>query len=351
MREKNETESILHLLVNKNEVTASEVLPRLIRYSTRSVCALSSLNCDFHTLFRPDLNALMLMQAVIDNKKIIVEGLLNKHPYLLLKKPIKEIESKLTWQRFLPEKPLKIAIKRGQTQMIKKLLPYFYELEKLGFVENGEKEALTQWDEAIIEMNQQRREYDFKRLMDIISKEDFIRGDLSKKTQDELDIFRNTLLSNDFDIKQLLIAAHETYRDALRPMLSEKQRFFYCIQVIGFLQSLLSPENAPVLCQGLKQVIDEYCPIDKMAESYQLVKINPVIPFYRESRDSQSGLGSEWYVGSMGGAWSSMPIFSNNIINQIARLKKLVEREQNTLQDIKENLPEYMRTEYIKSLP
>lgn len=92
----------------------------------------------------------ILLQAAIDDDREQVKNILNYHSDLLLLDPrIKPIESQYTWQRFIPESPLMIALKRNQVEMIKIMLPYLQQLDQC--------DVMQQWSKAEAGIKQQNK--------------------------------------------------------------------------------------------------------------------------------------------------------------------------------------------------
>lgn len=66
--------------------------------------------------------------------------------------------------------------------------------------------------------------------------------------------------------------------------------------VIGFIQSLLSPEDAKVFCQGLYDVVEKGKEINESAACLCLVGEKS---FYRDDRQVGTGLGFKYLCGAM----------------------------------------------------
>jgi hypothetical protein len=198
--------------------------------------------------------------------------------------------------------------------MVELILPYFEKLEKRGDIKDGKKEALRQWDEVDAAISQQEENLDdfFLPLITVIAKETFANGSeddrlidrISEETKAALSVFIKTILpdeaitlDNYVDVEKLLIAAYKAYNAQLYP-LHWKQRDLFCIGVIGFLQSVQNPGLGKAFCEGLYYVAKEKRPISARADSLKLADDKTV--FYRSSRDSHSGLGSDWFVGRLG---------------------------------------------------
>ena len=260
-----------------------------------------------HNAIKPILSK--FFQAVIDDDRDMVTEILTSNPELLVLQPEHlEIESQYTWQRLKAEPPLVMALQRNQVEMVKILLPFFEKLE------GGIEEALRQWAIAETEMAEAKkksRDFDFKSLIKVIVEDMFpngtdIKATLSKKTKQALATFRATVLpkhavalSDYYDIEELLKAAfkaYDEYFDTFNGHKAWNRRSVYCVKVIGFIQSLLSPEDAKVLCQGLYNVVERSEQIGERAASLKLLDN---VLFYRR-RGLLVGLGVEYMVGVAG---------------------------------------------------
>ena len=148
-------------------------------------------------------------------------------------------------------------------------------------------------------------------MIEVIAQETFpngtdIKAKLSDKTEQALTAFRETVLpeqavalSDYYDIEELLKAAFKPYEKYFSTLNGDKvwkQRSVYCVKVIGFIQSLLSPEDAKVLCQGLYNVVERSEQIGERAASLKLLDN---VLFYRR-RGLLVGLGVEYMVGVAG---------------------------------------------------
>jgi hypothetical protein len=113
---------------------------------------------------------------------------------------------------------------------------------------------------------------------------------------------KNAIRLNEYvDVEALLHEAYKAYVDEY-DNLKYDQRVKYCINVIGFIQSLLSPETAKIFCQGLYDVVENKKPISALAESLKLVN-DKDISFYRASRQSRKDLGFDFYCAGHGAPW------------------------------------------------
>jgi hypothetical protein len=123
---------------------------------------------------------------------------------------------------------------------------------------------------------------------------------------DALSQFRDMLLpehavnlDNYFDIELLLYAAYKLYNDRFNDFQHWQQRDAFCIGVIGFIQSLVTPETAKIFCEGLYYVVEENRKIKARAT---LLKLLDEESFYHSSRESRSGLGFDFICEWRGGA-------------------------------------------------
>jgi hypothetical protein len=211
--------------------------------------------------------------------------------------------------------PLKVACQRRQLEMVKILLPaanqYIQSLKeeeakhqqeqgqattpektakaltkakdqiKITTAAEEREEALKAWKPYETQLNADGkeeiiipREYNdlINALIDAFISEDFPNGTntnlpLSEKTETVLTAFRAELLPQDpetlkslamkpdsFDPELLLLAAYSAYDkrfDGFQGNQGEHQREHFCVKVIGYIQSILSPETAKVFCEGL----------------------------------------------------------------------------------------------------
>lgn len=277
----------------------------------------------------------VFMQAVIDDDRDTVRVLLELNPALLLAEPNEMvIESQLTWQRFYAETALAMAVKRKQIEMIKILLPYYDKLVAACVTPEQKEEMTTakalemsEWQEYEIKVNEvdenDADEVEFvippayadiiQNLINVFSQEalpeDSPEKHLSPTAEAALTQLFNMLLPEQavklddyFDIELLFYAVCKMYDEQFNVFADWNQREAFCIRVMGIIQSVLPPETAKVLCEGLYYVMGENRPIGVLAVS---LKLKGGQPFYRSSRDSHSGLGFEYLcapVGRLGAA-------------------------------------------------
>ena len=82
---------------------------------------------------------------------------------------------------------------------------------------------------------------------------------------------------------------------------SWNQHAAFCISVVGFLQSLVSPELGKIFCQGIKYVVRENKKIGGRAQSLMLGSDDPHDhPYYRRSRLDRTGLGFQYRADACG---------------------------------------------------
>lgn len=247
-----------------------------------------------------------LLQAVVDEDHKRVVEILALNPGLLLLKAKKGdvIQSQFTWVKFDVEDEcaLSIAVKRKQNNMIRLLLSYYDKLRQTEVVLDSKVEALSAWNEYIVRTNDRDidvidipEEYTryVQFLVDTIKQESSENDDLNEQTKTALASLLNLLvpksavkLDECIDAALFLHALNMAYDDA--HFTNSKQKSTFLIRVIGLVESILSPDTAKMLCQGIYYVLEENMPIDKKGESLMLA---PGKPFYRSSRDAQTGLG------------------------------------------------------------
>jgi hypothetical protein len=229
------------------------------------------------------------LQAVIDDDRKTVERLFTIRPDLLLYKPhFCSIQSQLTWQIFMPESALMMALKRNQVEMVKVIVAAIEAAVDNGTLNKGQlQNILGQWAAAEASLQvpiKKARTYNFQSLIDVIRQND----PSSKATEDALAAFRKTVLpdtpialDDHYDIEQLLLAAHQAYAEKFNQFESWEQRNLFCVQVIGYLQSLLSPEVAKIFCESLFFVLEQGKNIGELAST---LKLQDNHSFYRESQ-------------------------------------------------------------------
>lgn len=269
----------------------------------------------------------IFLQAVIDDDMVTCQKILEETPLLLLNMPEKDfvIESKLTWQKFIPEPALVMAAKRNQINMFELLLSYTDKLEQTDTVMKAKYEAFSAWISYETTKNKQGFNdeiYDkivipekyinyVKSLMTVFKNEDFPNKtltQLSQKTESVLMSLLDTLIPENaqmlgdyLDHELLLIAAckmfdkYSYFKSGNQEMFQNgKQEDAFCIRVIGLIVSVLQPETAKILCEGLTYLGRE---ISERAATFRLLKGEP---FYRESRESRTGQGFKYLCAPIG---------------------------------------------------
>jgi hypothetical protein len=260
-----------------------------------------------------------LLQAVIDDDRILVRALLSAHPDLLVPCAFslpESVHSQYTWQTFKPEPALAMALKRNQTEMLRIIVEA---VENASDKLTAEQRAviLTQWDVAevslksVIKRSEQftdMPEVGFQALIDVIKLEAFPdgpEGRLSEETENALQKFRETLLPrgaiklDDYcEIMHLLLTAYQAYNQAFEPFPNWPQRDVFCIKVIGYIQSLLPVEIAKMFCEGLYSVVKQDQPISARAAD---LRLRSGQRFYRDGLDDERGLGRCFLVGGLDG--------------------------------------------------
>lgn len=265
-------------------------------FNAKEHSIISLTNSGVRTLFKESFDKIALnglLQAIVDENEDKVKQILNKEPELLLKKPDNHlvIESKLTWQQFHSEEPLKMAFKRNQLEMVKLILPYFDKIKDT----NGKQEASKQL-EACTNKTERYKQYVLmvKTAIKEINTNTFSISDFRKKLLlDEV-----IVLDNYVDVEALLLAAYRVYAEEYVAFTDWPQRDEFCIKVIGFLQRLLIPETAKVFCQGLHDVVEKKQLISDMAKSLKLVN-NDSISYYPSVPNSSEGLGFSYLINDV----------------------------------------------------
>ena len=289
------------------------------------------------------------LSAIIDDNRDAVTKMLTQCPKLLLLNPqqfmIEPIQSQHTWQTFKPMNPLVFALARNQVEMIKVMKPFIDQLAEKG---SDEKiQALWQQAEQIRKIQQHRsKSFNFKQLIDVLSQETFANGTgmqnpLSEATENALQKFRKSVLPqanitpfNYYDIEQLLLTAMQAYYTHFNDFGDEPQwgrRDQYWVKVIGFIQSLLSPEDAKAWCEGMDVVVkDTDRQISERAAGLTLALREH--NFYRISSESSVGLGRTFAA-----SWTGLPAVGAHHWDwdsrQYARVcRDYVKQKQDTLQ-------------------
>lgn len=298
----------------------NKIPPQLIKYlitnflNDKDVMSLSCSTFHMHTTLKDNLkkHALkQLLQAMIDDDRPKVISILHAKPELLILEPadvgIKKIESKKTWQQFRTEKVFIMAQKLKRLEMMKILLPFFKNMSPIKKT-NDIKEDTKQSTEILQIKNMNDL---LLKLITTITSDNSIKInksdhalplDMNKDTELALETFRKRLLPDEavaiddyFDIEQFLIAAYKAYENHLssceHPTIyfnNWPQRDVYAIFVIGFLQSLVSPEYGKIICEGLFNVAAENKKISDRSSTLTLINNRS---FYRASRNANSGLG------------------------------------------------------------
>ncbi len=260
----------------------------------------------------------VLLQSVLDDRRKEVEEMLAINSGLLLLDPIElhlpPTQSQYTWQTFEVDHPLVIALVRNQVEMVKRILPPFLEATC-----SDVKLIQILWERADgikAKQSEKTKQFNVEKLIQAIvagnarkTVESKAGGDVS--TNDPLETFRHLILPSEpvaltdyFAIEKLLIKAYLAYENNFYELNCD-QRQEFSIQVVGYLQSLLAPEDAKIFCQGLEDVVRGKKPIEVGASVLRLRR-EPGVSFYRSSLLDQTGLGRSYLIGGMSGNTSAM---------------------------------------------
>lgn len=279
----------------------------------------------------------IFLQAVIDDDLPMVAKMLKTMPDLAKALPPKgmTIQSKYTWQQFVAEDALSMAVKRKQYDMITLLANHH----------DKSKQTLSKWQfykelsnanvRYVSEKNPSNKKkssicrYEMKsdmpvqegfiipakyvaiiqKLIDVFKIEPFTGNKLSQKTQDALSQFRAILLpahavklDDYFDIELLLYAACSMHDDQFNKFQNPKQRNSFSILAIGFIQSLVTPNMAKELCEG---VCNMYEGIPEKYDPSEPLKLACGKLFYRSSQSSCSGMGFDFMCDAFGSSATS----------------------------------------------
>lgn len=262
----------------------------------------------------------ILFQAIIDDHREIVKMILDNNPGFLLRKRENDliIQSQYTWQIFkfrANESPLAIAAKRKQIEIIKLLLPYYEKLAQNVELKEATSQAkiagLNEWPSKMI-IPTEYANY-INQLINVFSKEIIAPGttnftQLSAETEGAMSLFLSRLipntaltLDNHIDVELLLLAAYKLYNKRHHDFRNWEQRDAFCIRVIGLIQSVLLPETAKVL-------------------SVEFPNLRDGKPFYREDRESLSGLGGVYIAVRALSVGASRSIYGHSSLNDFSKL-------------------------------
>lgn len=261
-----------------------------------------------------------LLQAVIDDDRKSVKRILDANTDILRKEPPENlvVESKFTYQKFFSERPLKMAARRKQLEMVKVLLPYYIDLVSSNKLEQAIiEDALSAWKQYEIQKNihgeteiyipQEYSKY-AKFLVDVCKSEYFPKNEkLSEYTESELTILHNTLkpiypidLYNYIDVELFLLAAIKSFEDNYDSFNNNwLQRDIFWVQIIGLIQKSLSPETAKIWCHGLYKATDaiKNGVEIKLEPEEEACKLYRGVPFYRNYRSPFSGADLKFFAG------------------------------------------------------
>lgn len=283
---------------------------------TASLCTLSSSCRHFHGLFHADLKRRAqqkVWQAVIDDHQQTVIKVAHTYPRLLLQAaPLGfAIKSQYTHQEFdlSGETLLSVAVKRKQIKMIEILLSCLSSVEQTNEDKKQISDALSRWspykktklinnkDLIIIPIE---FEVYTQLLISICINENFENNTISSTTEIALNKLFDILLpkipqrlDDCIDQELFLFSLYLAYYNNFDRFISHVQRWLFQDRIIGFAQSLLSPETAKIFCEGFSNVIFNNCAISEKASKLLL---NDDKPFYRLSRDTRLGMGFEYHA-------------------------------------------------------
>lgn len=285
------------------------------------ISRLSQTNKHFCSFFKdPSVDEVLLRglyQAVIDGNYQWVSRILEVRPALLLMKCPQDliIQSQLTWQIFcINEDVLTVAVLRKQFEMIKLLGFYYDKLEQTEDLKEARKNALSKWTPYVMTLNAAGvnrivipEEYVnlIQACIDVCKEEIIADGKLGEKSKAAIDLFCNRLLSaetpiklNDYvDVELLLLAAYQLFEDGSYNTKTKLQRF--SAQTVGLIQSVISPETATILCEGLDIVAQtmQAGEIPQISDLALSLKLRDGDSFYRIAANLISGLGYTFLCG------------------------------------------------------
>lgn len=333
--------NMFSLLTNNGKITASQFftrdMPQVMpdRQFTQMMANLAKTNRFYRDMFKDELTKrayIAFSQAVVDEDYPMLEKILKARPYLLTMAPPKglEIESKLTWQRFIAEKPAVMAAKRKQAEMLEFLIPYYDKINDKVAANAAKQEALDAWvpyelqkilgrDEIVIP--QEYTDY-ANSLIDVFAQETFPNGtgnfgygQLSETTEAALSALFDRLLpkiavkADYLDIDLFLLAFYKAYLNNYQKFNNNwDQQDAFCVRGIGLIQGALAPEPAKKFCDGLNDIVNalmnnKKIKISDLAANF---KLKWGESFYRASLDSKSGVGFNFLVGIFGVGWADV---------------------------------------------
>lgn len=172
--------------------------------------------------------------------------------------------------------------------MVELILRYFKQLN------NSRFEIMEQYEVAwkgrnIIQEKVKEGESDLKLLINEIKKGKK-EGDEAISNFREKYLPKNAIRLNEYvDVEALLDKASNIYSNEFKN-LNDDQCVQYCVKVIGFIQSLLTPETAKKLCRDRLDYIEGF------KRFIFFKQLDSVYQFYRNSSSCVEGLGYESYV-------------------------------------------------------
>lgn len=281
-------------------------------HNPKTLATLSRTCRQFHLFYQSKRDCTYLkyfLRAVIDNKKSDVKRILSIDPTLLLKEPDPKmvVQSQYTWQQFYAENALTMAVKRRQWEMVRILLSYVDRLPQTDHVIHIKTHALSHYQEYLLDDQKHLVipwEYIvyLQTLIDQFCKETFpnsvhLRATLSDETESLLQQFRDIVLPNYpikiddyFDTDLFLYAALKAQHDHVNRFANQHQQEHFFVKVVGFIQGLLTPENAAIWCDGMHDYAKEAKPISDRAARYQ---VWGGASFYRPNQTTRTDLGYE----------------------------------------------------------
>lgn len=245
---------------------------------------------------------LTFLQASCDGDAQTVTSMLDNDPTLILREPSSDlvIESKNTGLKFYAENAASVAAKLNQLEIFKIILASFDKLEQTTEVKAARAEALSylklyeQTEDGNDIVIPQAYEDQIRNLIGLLAGNRVcrndprgVKGELS--AEEALDNFfkmlvpENAIKLQDYlDVQLLLLACYKVYRNST--LGHENNDHFFCVRVIGSIQSVLPLEMIKVLYSGIK---NRSLPSDNQE-------------WYRASRDEREGLGVKHFIGIFG---------------------------------------------------
>ncbi|MDR3503227.1 MAG: hypothetical protein P4L79_11675 [Legionella sp.] len=271
-----------------------------------------------------------LWQAVIDDQRPRVIRILNKYPNLLLLPAPDSMFINCLYSSELKinitgETVLSFSAKNTQIEMLKIFKPFLAKLAQ----QSQQNHILIQtdlakWPSYVFVNGQFALPERYRELIEMVSSRLLKHSPLGNASTIKAfenkawPAFRDKLLPEEpvtlgdgidtgsWNMDLLLLTARVIYEARIAKFVDEEIRGVYLIRVLGFLQRLVSPETAKVLCADLEKVVYEgYKVSDRVAhlkpgqqsysEQEMALKMGDSMNFYPARSSDTTGQGYEWF--------------------------------------------------------